>query len=80
MPSRKALTSGSLKTVPDRSVFVEYLVKRLKENQDKYLDAQKLFISFKEAVINNSPINQIPLYGVINEAGDEGGDFIFTRR
>lgn len=80
MPSRKAITSGSLKTVPDRSVFVEYLTKRLRENPDRYLDAQKLFVSFKEAVINNSPNNQTPLYGAINEAGDEGGDFIFIRK
>lgn len=80
MPSRKAITSGSLKTVPDRSVFVEYLAKRLRDNKDKYLDAQKLFVSFKEAVINNSPNNQTPLYGAINEAGDEGGDFVFVRR
>jgi carboxyl-terminal processing protease len=80
MPSRKAITSGSLKTVPDRSVFVEYLTKRLKDNREKYLDAQKLFVSFKEAVINNSPNNQTPLYGAINEAGDEGGDFVFVRR
>lgn len=80
LPSRKAITSGSLRTVPDRSVFVEYLTKRLRENTDRYLDAQKLFVSFKEAVINNSPNNQTPLYGAINEAGDEGGDFIFIRR
>jgi len=80
LPSRKAITSGAVKTVPDRSVFVEYLVKRLGQNEDVYLDAQKLFVSFKEAVINNSPNHQTPLYGAINEAGDEGGDFIFIRR
>lgn len=80
MPSRKAITSGSLKTVPDRSVFVEYLVKRLKENRDHYLDAQRLYTSFREAVINNSPVGQTPLYGAIAETGDEGGDFVFIRR
>lgn len=80
MQSRKAITSGSFKTVPDRSVFVEYLAKRLLENKENYLDAQKLFVSFKEAVINNSPNNQTPLYGAISEAGDEGGDFVFVRR
>lgn len=80
MPSRKALTSGSLKTVPDRSVFVEYLLKRLRENRDQYLDAQKLYSRFREAVINNSPVGQTPLYGAISETGDEGGDFIFVRR
>ena len=80
MPSRKAITSGSLKTVPDRSVFVEYLVKRLKDNRDQYLDAQRLYTSFREAVINNSPVGQTPLYGAIAETGDEGGDFVFVRR
>src|SRR5262249_51103348 len=32
MPSRKAMTSGAKETVPDRSVFIDYLVKRLTEN------------------------------------------------
>lgn len=80
LPSRKAITSGSLKTVPDRSVFLEYFLKRLQENNETYLDTQKLFASFREAVINNSPTHQTPLYGAINEAGDEGGDFVFVRR
>ncbi len=79
-PSRKAITSGSLKTVPDRSVFLEFLAKRLRENNEMYLDAQKLFTSLREAVINNSPIHQTPLYGAIGETGDEGGDFIFIKR
>ncbi len=80
LPSRKAITSGSMKTVPDRSVFLEYLIKRLKDNRETYLDTQKLFASLREAVINNSPTHQTPLYGAISEAGDEGGDFIFVRR
>jgi hypothetical protein len=80
LPSRKAITSGALKTVPDRSVFVEFFVKRLKDNREPYLDTQKLFTSLREAVINNSPSKQTPLYGAINEAGDEGGDFVFVKR
>jgi len=72
--------SGSIKTVPDRSVFLEYLLKRLNENKEKCLDTQKLFISLREAVINNSPSNQTPLYGAISEVGDEGGDFVFVKR
>ena len=80
LPSRKAITSGSMKTVPDRSVFLEYLVKRLKDNTEPYMDTQKLFASLREAVINNSPTHQTPLYGAISEAGDEGGDFIFVRK
>jgi hypothetical protein len=31
-------------------------------------------------VINNSPNQQIPQYGDIQQAGDEGGDFIFIKR
>ncbi|MCX5818408.1 MAG: caspase family protein, partial [Deltaproteobacteria bacterium] len=80
LPSRKAMTSGSLKTVPDQSVFVEFLIKRLEENKDPYLDAQKLFARMRDAVIHNSKTKQTPLYGAINEAGDEGGDFIFIKR
>lgn len=80
LASRKAITSGAMKTVPDKSVFAKFLVKRLQENREPYLDAQKLFVSFKEAVINNSSTGQTPIYGAITEAGDEGGDFIFVRR
>ena len=80
LPSRKAMTSGTLKEVPDRSVFVEYLSKRLEENSDKYLSAEQLFVSFRTAVINNSPIQQIPQFGEIRQCGDEGGDFIFIKK
>lgn len=79
LPSRRAMTSGALGVVQDVSVFVEYLVKRLTENKEKYLNAQKLFVSFQDAVINNSQNSQTPQYGIINEVGDEGGDFIFYR-
>jgi len=80
MPSRKAITSGAMKAVPDKSVFLEYLVKNLKRNKAKHLYAERLYIDMKPAVINNSPVNQTPLYGTIQQAGDEGGDFIFIRR
>jgi len=80
LPSRKAMTSGALNTVPDKSVFLQYLIKRLEDNQQKYLSAEQLFSSFKLAVINNSPENQVPQYGEVKETGDEGGDFIFIRR
>ncbi len=80
LPSRKAMTSGTLKEVPDKSVFVEYLTKRLKGNTEKYLSSEQLFTSFRTAVINNSPINQIPQYGEIRQTGDEGGDFIFIKK
>ncbi|MEM6522423.1 MAG: caspase family protein [Bacteroidota bacterium] len=80
LPSRKAMTSGALKTVPDKSVFIQYLNRNLANNQAPLLSAEQLFQSFKVAVINNSPNGQVPQYGPIGQAGDEGGDFIFLRR
>lgn len=80
LPSRKAMTSGTLKTVPDKSVFIQYLVKNLVNNQAPLISADQLFRNFKTAVINNSPNGQVPQYGPISQAGDEGGDFIFLRR
>jgi len=78
LSSRKAMTSGTLKEVPDKSVFIEYFIKRLNENEKKYISSGELYSSFREAVLNNSP--NIPQYGVIQDAGDEGGEFIFIRR
>ncbi|MBU8893729.1 MAG: caspase family protein [Bacteroidales bacterium] len=78
VPSRKAMTSGTLKEVPDRSVFLLYLNKRLSENTKPYISAEEVFSSFKIAVLNNSP--NIPQYGEIKDTGDEGGDFIFIKR
>lgn len=80
LQSRKAMTSGTMKEVPDQSVFVEFLLKRLKENSEEYISSRQLFSSFEQAVINNSPNRQVPQYGEIRETGDEGGDFIFIRR
>jgi len=78
MPSRRAMTSGTLTTVPDESVFFAYLVKRLAENKEKFLPSEDLFSSLKQAVINNSMV--VPQDGVIADAGDEGGDFIFITK
>lgn len=79
--SRRAMTSGALKEVPDKSVFIEYLIKRLAENNKEFLSSEELFYSLKEAVINNSPVSQTPEYGVIHQSGDEGGgSFIFLKK
>lgn len=78
LSSRKAMTSGNLKTVPDQSKFFEYLNKRLMDNDTKYLSSRELFNSLYNAVINNT--NTVPQYGVIQDTGDEGGDFIFIRK
>jgi hypothetical protein len=78
MKSRRAITSGALSSVPDESVFTRYLLTRLNENPEDYLPSQSLFNSMRLAVIHNSLA--VPQDGVIGDAGDEGGDFIFIRR
>ncbi|MCK4345056.1 MAG: caspase family protein [Bacteroidales bacterium] len=78
LPSRKAMTSGTLTEVPDRSAFIRYLIERLSSNEGKYLSSEQLFSSFRLAVINNSDV--VPQYGEIRNVGDEGGDFIFIKR
>jgi hypothetical protein len=78
LPSRKAMTSGSMTEVPDRSSFTKYLIERLNENQETYLSSEQLFSSFRIAVINNS--EALPQYGEIQNVGDEGGDFIFLKK
>ncbi|RPH31198.1 MAG: hypothetical protein EHM93_14525 [Bacteroidales bacterium] len=77
-PSRQAMTSGALTVVPDKSLFLEYLVKRLNENTKDYLAAEELFSSFKTDVMNGSPVT--PMFGDIKDSGDEGGDFIFVKK
>jgi hypothetical protein len=78
LPSRKAITSGVLKTVPNKSVFLKYLSDRLQKNDEEYLSASQLFQSVEIPVANNSP--NTPQYGDIQNVGDEGGDFIFIKR
>lgn len=78
LTSRKAMTSGTLTEVPDRSSFTRYLIQRLNENDDIYLSSWELFNSFRIAVINNS--DALPQYGEIQNVGDEGGDFIFLKK
>jgi hypothetical protein len=77
--SRVAITSGNDTEVPDRSVFMKYLVKALGENKEKYLSAQKMFVNhIIEAVMTESKTE--PRYGTLEQAGHVGGDFIFMRK
>lgn len=78
MPSRRAMTSGTLTTVPDNSAFLEYLAKNLQQNSSRFLSSQELFYRMRSAVIGNSPV--VPQTGIIFQSGDEGGDFIFVLR
>jgi len=81
-PSRLAITSGGLEEVMDagkdnHSIFTYYLLKSLKENKNKYLDASQLFNDFKVAVANNS--DQTPILQAVKDTNDEGGMFIFVK-
>ncbi|HBI00351.1 MAG TPA: hypothetical protein DDY18_01875, partial [Flavobacterium sp.] len=77
--SRVAITSGNDTEVPDKSVFMKYLVKALSENKEKYLTAQKMFINhIIESVMTETKTE--PRYGTLELAGHVGGDFIFIKR
>ena len=77
--SRVAITSGNDTEVPDESVFMKYLVKALTENKEKYLTAQKMFITqIMEAVMTETKTE--PRYGTLELAGHIGGDYIFSKK
>ena len=76
--SRKAMTSGSLTTVPDKSVFMKYLLKTLTENENKYISSEELFDVVRMSMRNNAGTK--PLYGEIQNVGDEGGEFVLMKR
>ena len=76
--SRVAITSGNDTEVPDESVFMKYLIKALSENKEKYITAQKMFITkIIEAVMTETQTE--PRYGTLELAGHIGGDFIFSK-
>ena len=78
--SRKAMTSGNLETVMDKSPFNKYLVESLSDNTKQYLNANELYVNLREAVMNATPNAQNPQFGIIIGTGDKGGEFIFMRR
>jgi TolB-like protein len=81
--SRLALTSGGLEEVMDagkegHSIFTYYLIKALKENTKKYIDASQLFNEFSVSVTNNS--EQTPQLQAVKDTNHEGGQFVFIKR
>jgi hypothetical protein len=79
LKSRKAITSGTMKQeVPDKSTFTHYLIKKLEDNEARFLTAEQLFLDLRLAVLNNSA--NVPQYGTIQNTGDEGGEFIFVKK
>ena len=76
--SRKALTSGSLSTVPDKSLFMEHLLRTLEQNPNRYLPSEDLYDEIRRAMKNRS--SNKPAYGEIQNTGDAGGNFVFIRK
>ena len=72
------MTSGSLVTVPDKSIFMKYLLKALEENKNLFLTTEDLYDEIRQAMKSNSVIK--PAYGEIQNTGDEGGNFVFKQR
>ena len=79
--SRKAMTSGMLQAVPEKSIFMEKLMTYLEKNPSKYLLAQELFFSIQRDVAQNqmsaSKKSIVPLYAPITGCDDQNGEFIF---
>jgi TolB-like protein len=75
LKSRKAISSGNLKEVPDKSVFMNFFLKELEVNENMFLTSDQLFSKIRPNILNNSSTE--PLYGVIHNTGDEGGEFVF---
>lgn len=77
--SRKALTSGALQPVSDtgengHSAFANSLLKVLVENE-KIISANELHQNIRPMIM--SKYSQTPLYNIVGNAGDEGGEFLF---
>ena len=78
--SRRAITSGASESVPDQSVFVKYLLKSLHTESNPCISSSELFSKFRNIVTLNSPSNQKPQEGALQQVGHEGGDFIFHKK
>jgi len=80
--SRTAITSGTLTTVPNKSIFMKYLLMQLKDNKNRYMSASQLYNSISIPVLNNSPGKKPPepMYAPISQTGHMGGDFFFIKK
>jgi len=76
--SRIALTSGSLESVPDQSIFIDQFFWYLENNSDSLVYVSNIFSGIREAVVSNTTTD--PGYGPIRDAGHQGGDFFFIKQ
>lgn len=78
--SRTAFTSAFLKPVPDRSDFLRQLISNLKNNRARLFLSEDLYINTRNSLIRSTSKKDPVKWGVLQDCGDEGGDFIFIRR
>lgn len=81
--SRWAFTSGDIEKVWDgqpgqNSPFARYLIRYLRNNTEKTIQAKQLIDAVSVAVERNTA--QTPQGSSLRRAGDEGGVFVFHRR
>jgi uncharacterized caspase-like protein len=82
--SREVITSGGNEPVEDgvigsdHSLFAHYLIKALKDNQNRYIDAGTLlYESVRPEVVKRG--KQVPERSRVNSAVDENGVFVMTK-
>ena len=75
--SRQILTSGGMEKVPEKSVFIEMVMKTLEQKDDKYLSAKDLY-NYIFTGVKNQTHNQ-PELNLFGKDGNQGGQFYFIR-
>lgn len=78
--SRKAMTSGALEEVSDKSLFMKLLIDELSSNRSPFLTASSLFHAVQDSLENVTGYTQVPQFQNLQTDLNEGGDFIFVRR
>jgi len=76
--SRIALTSGSVESVPDHSIFIDQLFWYMENTQDSLVYASNIFSEIREGILSNTTND--PGYGPIRDSGHQGGDFFFMKK
>ena len=76
--SIRAMTSGDMSLVDDKSPFIHSFIQYLKNNNESCFTATTLYSAIKLYVIEESLNYQTPQFGTLHP--DEGGDFIFIKK
>lgn len=78
LKSRKVISNKASDGLSHHQIFWDSILTLLKENEEEELASSKLFQFIIETLSTQSQIT--PGWGVIQNAGDEGGDFIFIKK